>query len=270
MKNLLGAFRNWLMKKLMPLQSFTIGKSEIIGLRGTIRKKTDQDDAWLYQLFSGVDTFFDVGASVGYTSLLGLTQSNIRAILVDASPDSLSMAAKNLIVNSLSFNASFYLAFVSNKEDDEIDFYSDGGAAGSMYSSHAKSAVKNKSVQKVRTTTVDFLSAFYKIVPDLIKIDIEGAELLALEGSVKVASQQKSTFFIEMHRLDERSMQESGDFVINWCKENDYIAYYPTFHQKLESGATIKDRGKCHLILLPKDASYPKELMNIKIRSGLQ
>lgn len=269
-KNFLGTQRNRLVRLLMPFQPYKIGKYDIIAVRGTIRKSRDQDDAWLYALLGQSDSYFDIGCNVGFTSLMGLVQKDMRVIMVDPSPEAITLAAKNIIKNSLSKNVSFFPAFVSDSADKEIDFYSDGwGAANSMYSSHAKTAARKESVTKVRTVTVDHLMTYYNVVPDLVKIDVEGAELQVLDGSVALASKRKAQFFIEMHRLEERSMKTSGQYVIDWCTQNNYNAFYLSKHCPFTDSEQIASRGKCHLLLLPKGQEYPEVLRSIQSRAAL-
>jgi FkbM family methyltransferase len=202
---------------------------------------------------------------------MGLTQKDLRSVLVDPSPEAITIASKNLIVNSLSRNVSFYPAFVSNSVGEDVTFYSAGWeAASSMYSSHAKTAASKGEQKKVSTVTVDFLCEYYQLIPDLVKIDVEGAELLVLEGAKDLASKQKAMFFIEMHKLEERTMKESGQFVIDWCKTQKYNPYYLTNHCLLTDSDQIASRGKCHLLLLPESKKYPNELTLIARGSDLK
>ena len=56
-----------------------------------------------------------------------------------------------------------------------------------MYASHAKSASSVQSSIEVKTVTLDYLYSFYGLKPDLVKIDVEGAETLVMEGAIKLA-----------------------------------------------------------------------------------
>jgi FkbM family methyltransferase len=201
---------------------------------------------------------------------MALTQKDMRCVLVDPSTEAITIAARNIIANSMSGNVSFYHAFVGNKLGIDVTFYSDGWeAASSMYSSHARTAASKGAKKKVNTVTVDFLCDYYQLTPDLVKIDVEGAELLVLEGAVNLASAQKTRFFIEMHRLEERSMKDSGQFVIDWCISQNYKAFYLTNHSLLANSESIASRGKCHLLLLPNEQEYPIGLSSIKRNSNL-
>lgn len=102
-----------------------------------------------------------------------------------------------------------------------------------------------------------------------MKIDVEGAELLVLDGSKKLAALQKTMFFVEMHSHEERSMSESGLAVLKWCQTQNYKPYYLKTHQLLTEAGTIADRSKCHLLLLPSQMGYPEGLSGISQRSEL-
>jgi FkbM family methyltransferase len=54
----------------------------------------------------------------------------------------------------------------------------------------------------VRTSTLDALLKSGVIPPTIIKIDIEGAEHLALKGSVQLLTQHKPILIIEVHNME--------------------------------------------------------------------
>jgi hypothetical protein len=64
-------------------------------------------------------------------------------------------------------------------------------------------------------------------------------------------------------------MFETGRFVINWCVDNDYVAYCLTDGKILQDPQKIAHRGKCHVLLLPKNIPYPEYLLNIQEGSEL-
>ena len=59
-----------------------------------------------------------------------------------------------------------------------------------MFSGHAETAKAVNSYYFVSQMTIDTIVDKVKVVPDLIKIDVEGAESLALEGAVCLAEKQ--------------------------------------------------------------------------------
>lgn len=264
-------------KKILKKLSYSIGTqrhhfitSTLCGvslnlLPGTLRTKVDQDDAWWFYLSKHHSVIFDIGCNIGYTALLALIQDPKRQmILVDPNPKALQMAAMNIIENNLGSRAQYLSAFVGDKLDDTVKFYTVGaGAAGSMYASHAETASSINSFMNVTTVTLDYIYEFYGMQPDLVKIDVEGAETLVMTSAKRLAADTQCTFFIEMHNVEDLGMEASGNLMIDWCKDLNYNAWYLKTGELLTSAYTIKDRGKCHLLLMPKDKTYPEYLVGI-------
>lgn len=211
----------------------------------SIRKKTDQDDAWFFELAKHHKTIYDIGANVGYTALLAMIQNpNREYILVDPNPVALQRAQGNLLANNLGFKSQYYSAFVSNTLNETVKFYTLGsGAAGSMHPSHAESAAAVNSFQNVSTVTLDYLYSYYALPPDLVKVDVEGAETLVMEGAKILAEETKCTFFIEMHNVKGLGMEEATNKMINWGRNNDYKVWYLKTGEELNSGEPVKTRG---------------------------
>jgi len=252
-------------------QNNTLVNAELCGIPlktypGTIRKQTDQDDAWFFYLAKHHKVVFDIGANVGYTAMMAMIQDPHREyVLVDPNPLALQKAQGNLLNNNLGFKACYYAGFVSNENDESVKFYTVGaGAAGSMYASHAETASAMNSFMNVTTVTLDHLSDYYGMQPDLVKIDVEGAETLVLQGANRLASDARCTFFVEMHDVDNLSIEEATNWIIEWCKGHRYKVWYLKTGEALDSGEPLRERGKCHLLLLPEDQSYPSYLEGIK------
>ncbi|MCK0125028.1 FkbM family methyltransferase [Gelidibacter sp. F2691] len=238
---------------------------------GTIREKVDQDDAWWFYLAANHEVIFDIGCNVGYTALLALIQdSNRRILLVDPNPKALQIAALNIIENALGPKAQYYSGFVGDKLEEHVKFYTVGsGAAGSMYPNHAKTAASLNAYINVKTVTLDFLFQHFDLLPDLVKIDVEGAETLVMEGAKELAKKSKCTFFIEMHDVINMGMEAAGQLILEWCEAQEYNAWYLKTGAQLISAETIKTRGKCHLLLLPETKDYPTYLNGVSSNSRL-
>jgi len=250
---------------------FKIANISLKGIKGIDRKNVDMDDAWLFQLTKNAEVFYDLGCNIGYISLVAAIQKNNKMIVaVDPNPEALAKTAQNLIINGYGHKSKFISAFIGDVDGEEVKFYTVGtGEAGSMYANHAQTAAAVNSFYYVKKITIDTIIKQTGIIPNLIKIDVEGAENLALKGAVEIAKKQIAKFIIEMHALPELSMFDSGNFVINWCKKNNYVPYYLNDAVVLENATTIASRGKCHLLLLPKEEKYPEYLKNIQQRDEL-
>lgn len=275
----MNRIKNWFANYLSTRKDIQISRlveEDILGktyrvIKGTIRKNPDYDDAWLFALSREAKIIFDIGCNIGQSSLLMLHDNAIhKLLLVDPNPLALSQAAQNLIMNGYSSKACFVCAFVSDKPGEELEFFTVGsGAAGSMYASHAGTAKKMKASFSVSTTTVDVLIEAYHMVPDLVKIDVEGAETKVLIGSQGLAAQQNTRFFLEVHS-SPISMHDNATKIIDWCHNNDYQAWYLKEKVLLIEPHQIAHRGRCHLLLLPKNEQFPEYLLPLKQGAKLE
>ncbi|HVY69893.1 MAG TPA: FkbM family methyltransferase [Verrucomicrobiae bacterium] len=240
-------------------------------LAGSVRTD-DYDDAWLLALGLNSKVVFDIGCNIGQSSLLTLYSPTIQQIvLVDPNPAALSVGAENLITYGFSIKSRFVCAFASDKDDEKIEFFTVGaGAAGSMFRTHAVTAGDLDSSTLVPTLTIDSLSEKLSLVPDLVKLDVEGAERLALAGATKIASKQATSFMVEMHSSPEMSMATNGQSVLTWCQDNGYKAWYLKDKVELKSVGQIEDRGRCHLLLLPGAAAFPEYLRHLEQGAKLE
>ena len=241
-------------------------------VEGTHPNEADYDDAWFLACALHAEIVVDVGANMGDMALLALLCGSVRQIvLVDPNADALVIAGENLIRNRMSESVRFVCAFVSDVAGAKVRFWTVGsGAAGSMYAGHAKSASRAGQSTEVPTTTLDDIAASYHLAPDLVKVDVEGAEGLVLSGAKQCASQRRTRFLVEMHSNPELSMTANASKVLAWCAELGYSPWYLARGKRLESAEEIKDRGRCHLLLQPADWPYPEWLVGIPQSARLE
>ncbi len=234
-------------------------------VRGSIRETSDYDDAWFLACALRSEVIFDVGANQGHMAVLALLCPGVREIvLLEPNPDALAIAAENLIRNQLSQRARFLCAFVSDRSGDTARLWTVGpGAAGSMYAGHATTASRAGRSIQVPTTTLDDLVKSNGAAPDLVKIDVEGAEGLVLAGAKQCASRNRSRFLVEMHSNPELTMVANASGVLGWCEEVGYAAWYLAQGSRLTDPTPIGHRGRCHLLLQPRAWAYPGWLVGI-------
>jgi FkbM family methyltransferase len=185
--------------------------------------------------------------------------------------EALSRCAENCFLNGISHRVRFVLGFASAQADQQLDFYTVGtDSAGSRYPGHARTASSKGCVSSVQTKTIDHVLMEIRLVPDLVKIDIEGAEAEALEGAKGLARNGKPRVIVEMHSPPELSMVENCRRVLAWCREVGYRAYYLKEHAQITTPDPIAHRGRCHLLLIPEQAEYPHWLNQIHQNSSVQ
>ena len=100
----------------------------------------------------------------------------------------------------------------------------------------------------VNTTTLDRLWRFSGRVPDLIKVDVEGAEDALLEGAKPILEPDRPRLAVEIH-------PPHGGRAIRLLRSHGYgvtdLAGTPLEWKEVASQAAERSRGPFHLAFLP-------------------
>jgi len=138
------------------------------------------------------DVVFDIGAHVGFYTLLGSILVGNRGWVVafEPVPRNLRYLKKHLQINAISNVEVFELA-VSDRRGDAL---LSTGPSSSMWT------IGECGELAVQTARLDELVLDGTIpAPDVIKMDVEGAEFLALTGSSDVIDKYHPTLFLSTH-----------------------------------------------------------------------
>jgi len=163
---------------------------------------------------AGGDVFYDVGANNGYLSLLGAQRVGPNGFVYafEPLPPNISLLQELMSENGID-NYKLVPHAISNVSG-AVDFYfGDSNATPSLISGNRDQRLS------ILTTTLDQFAAEYRW-PNVIKMDIEGAEVMALEGASKLlASDRAPSWIIEIHSREiEHSVNDllvSNGFHIN-------------------------------------------------------
>jgi FkbM family methyltransferase len=226
----------------------------------------DYDTGWSIELSKKANIIFDVGCNIGINSILFNQFSSAKKIyLFEPNPEALSIAVENSILNNFAEKVRIFNYCISNKNDQVMKFYSVlEGAAGSIYEDFSKTASDLKSSYNVKTKTIDTVCEDENIIPDFVKIDVEGHEFQVLEGAYKTALKGKTQFLVEMHSSHLLSMEENSDKVLVWAIKMNYKILYLSKMVFIKNSDLIKNRGRCHLLLVPEDYVIGSKLKTIK------
>jgi len=169
-------------------------------------------------------TFVDVGAHYGYFTLLGSTLVDVsgRVYAFEAAPKSYNILLENTqsILNTESYN----LAVSDNKA--ELIFYEFPNLYSeynTIYPDQFKDEdwITSYPPKKIAvdSITLDDFFLEHSIVPDMIKIDVEGAEQLVINGSLNYLDQHAPLIIMEYlgesrenseHKLAETKLNALG------------------------------------------------------------
>lgn len=139
----------------------------------------------------------DIGANIGwYSILLGRKAARGRVIAFEPIPSTIGFLKKNLALNAIS-NVELHEHGLSD-EDKELVFFFHPHLSGAT---SAQNLLDNADAieVKAKVKTMDAVLAAEPQI-DLLKCDIEGAEIFALRGGMETIARTKPVLFIEMLR----------------------------------------------------------------------
>jgi len=157
------------------------------------------------------DVFFDIGACVGLVSVHAAKKG---ACTYSFEPDPYwrSRLKRNLELNGLE-NVTIFEWAVSDREGEAV-LFTDGtdGHSPSLRRRGKRGGIA------VRTIAIDNALLSGELpVPDVVKIDIEGAEILALNGMSKLLASCRAprAVFMEVHPVFLRDFGSSSEEVVD-------------------------------------------------------
>lgn len=137
------------------------------------------------------DAFLDLGANVGYFTLVGaaLVGREGRVLSFEPAPANAAALRRNVELNRLD-TVEVIEAAVSDRRGSASFDLGDDDQSGRLGSG----------TQTVRTVTVDDELARTGLTPALVKIDVEGAEEAAVRGMLATLRAHRPTLICEMHQ----------------------------------------------------------------------
>jgi FkbM family methyltransferase len=142
-------------------------------------------------------TVFDVGANVGLYSLLAsvFIGGNGKVFSFEPLPENIFYLKKHIEINKLK-NVKVIEKAVSDKVSTVRFNFGDNRSAG---------YISNDGEIEVETTSLGEFIKEGNPIPDLIKMDIEGAEYEALVGAKEILKTKKPVIFIATHSAELRA-----------------------------------------------------------------
>lgn len=181
-------------------------------------------------LTENTNVVLDIGANIGQYALLFAKNANI-VYAFEPSPAMLTSLRKHIELNNIQDKVKIIAKALSNKPGTlnlTIPSSNNSGQATTIIE-------KGSNLQTVAIDAItldDFMDSEGKPNIDLIKMDIEGAELFALQGMKQtLASPHKPIVILEMF---EKAMNTAGYSSIDIIQELQQYGYQP--FQFLRSG----------------------------------
>lgn len=178
------------------------------------------------------DVIFDIGASVGLFTIHASSIVNRGKVFAfEPDPDTLGRLKHNASLNRQLLNINYISWAVSDTQSETL-LYSDG-SSGSAPTLRQQLNRENapKGEVKVKTNTLDnAISTGELPVPTVLKIDIEGAEILCIKGALKLLQgnlgKKPRLIFLEAHPDFLPSFNSTVEEVYNLILNNGYSVFW--------------------------------------------
>ncbi len=148
------------------------------------------------------ELIIDVGANVGYyaVELSAMLTSTAKIHAFEPVPESFQQLKRNVNLNSLSTVVSCNQVAISNSDSNVLLYKpkTSGSSASSARNLHPEEDVEEILVHS--TTLDNYISLHGLKSLNLLKIDVEGAELMVIEGALNSIRTHKPVIFAELLR----------------------------------------------------------------------
>lgn len=191
-------------------------------------------------------TVLDVGAFSGLYSLVAAAanpQADITAF--EPSRRTHGRLLLNIYSNGFSQRITAVVSAVSNevKQMNLLQFRGDN-ILGNGASLLEKSVPTTDTTEIVKTLVLDTYCANNGISPDLIKIDVEGAEVLVLDGMQSILSESRPKCLVEV-------TPQTANEVANFFKKHNYELSLIDETAKTTSPLTSNVNKVCNILAIP-------------------
>ena len=196
-------------------------------------------------------TVVDVGANKGYFSLLfaRLMKDKGKVLSFEPDPESRCWLERSIELNGYT-SIKLYSYALSDRDGKSIFYPGKVSSLGSLFFFSNMNAEDRKPFT-VETRKLDTILKKEEIENvDLIKIDVEGADLLVLHGARKTLKNENVKLVMDIDVMDEKKRQE----ILSFLASLDFKIY--SIGKKLKPVKTVKDLG-CNDI-------YARDILAVK------
>lgn len=174
-------------------------------------------DRLISQICISGGTFVDIGAHIGSVlSSVHRHDGTINIIAIEADPRKIASLKRN-------FAYCEFFEFAVGEREGTADFYVNCKKSGFSSLVAAQTGAQQK--LSVRLSTLDTLLADTSV--DVIKVDIEGAELGALKGGVNIIQRDRPIIMFESVGTGRNALGYSADLLWEWFDTLDFMIFTP-------------------------------------------
>jgi FkbM family methyltransferase len=169
------------------------------------------------------DVCFDIGANVGIYVLQFATWSgpNGRVVAFEPNPNSFHGLQAQMALNGLTSRVSAIQAAVSDSPGS-ARMYCSGFNGRSRLVSRSEHCESDNFEIDVMLVTIDEIAERFRVIPNVLLLDVEGFEFRALKGAGRILQQARGRLqlFVEMHPEMWDGAGTPAAEVRSWLQDN--------------------------------------------------
>ena len=180
------------------------------------------------------DVFLDIGANIGYFSLLAATnQTSSTVVAFEPVKDIFEDLKENVRINEIKNLVAVNAALGEKNEEKEIFISAKDNLGMSSFKQPGNFSGRK---EKVKVLCVDdWFKSFALPKIDMVKIDTEGSELSVLKGMKQVLEQYRPLIILEVNPETLGMFSLSSNDILNYLKQLNFEAFLI-----LEDGTLLK------------------------------
>jgi FkbM family methyltransferase len=213
----------------------------------------DRDYHFLQELARGKTAILDVGAHKGLTALVmaHVVAPDGRIYCFEASEDTCRLAQENIALNPLPAQIEIVNALIADTTGTLADFFE---------STVIRDFLGQTLALKRVTLSIDGFCQQRGVAPDLVKIDVEGAEAQVLRGMRSILQTARPAISCELHSWHDMPVSRNAQIILDDLRQVGYKMIYVRTKQEVTDTAVMASRGRCHVLLLPNEQDAPSFL----------
>ena len=213
--------------------------------------ETEETEFFESRLHEG-QTVLDIGANLGWFTLVaaGKIGSSGKVHAFEPHPVSSGMLARTISMNQLNSVVELWDYALSDSAGElTLHWAENNENPGHSFLSRSPSAIAGHESARVRTARLDDLLP--EVAPDVVKIDVEGAEPMVIAGALQALRRKKPVILSEL--FPEQLMSVSGVTTARYIEQMEGEGY----------GCYLLEKGVLTDRLRDYPSGYPKELASV-------
>lgn len=205
----------------------------------------------LVRRIKDAETFADVGGHLGhYSCIAAATNPAAKIFCFEMNKNLVPKIQANVDENSLN-NVSVVHTVVTDR-GEEVSYRSGSLINSLSIETPIYSDGKTTELEKVKAIKLDDFFAEQGIMPGIIKIDVEGAEMNVLNGCRNIINKHHPVLFIEIHPGRLPNFGATIYDVYNFLKQNNYSLFNFPSHRvegELLQIPSVREFEKYNMVL---------------------